>query len=185
MLESRHRQAEYMRQELKRKPSYPQPPANRVEDVKPRALRRYLVRLALINHAPQHIGLGGIRRLLYPPAHLGLALGAYLRVYLLEPLPELVVLPFPLGIVRRIGVVGEVLREGGCKEPLVVEAGVAEYAARRLRRRECSRHSIGHLRGGACSDGRGRRVGDVSILLEVSFHTALRNMLYSRPTWSR
>ena len=88
-----------MRDDLEREASYPQPPANQVEDVQPRALCYYLIRLALVDHAPQHIRFGGVCRLLYALAHLGLALGAYLGVDLLQPFPKIVVLPLPLGII--------------------------------------------------------------------------------------
>lgn len=73
------------------------------------------------------VRLGRIAGLLDALLDFPRAIVADLRVAPLEVAAVAVVVAVELVVVRVRGVVGEVLREGGGEEPLVLEAGVAEY----------------------------------------------------------
>jgi len=76
------------------------------------------------------VGLCRVPGLFYALENSRFAIGADLRIQSLEPLSVAVVFALSLGIMGIVWIIGKILRQRGCEQVLVLQAGIAEGPAR-------------------------------------------------------
>src|SRR3569833_1801432 len=72
------------------------------------------------------VGLCRVPGLFYALENSRFAIGADQRIQSLEPLSVAVVFALSLGIMGIVWIIGKILRQRGCEQVLVLQAGIAE-----------------------------------------------------------